>query len=494
MGWKTVGLVAVVSVAIGFWLGQDDAGDAVRHEAGKAGNRLAGWVLGAAARSVDSDLRVQILAESPELFQALRRGGSFGGKFSAEAARGMFSRDADAIEDVRDKTEIIEIAPGSWQIRFPIVNASLFETEAGLVLVDTGMSPAGPALLEAIREVSDKPLHTVIYTHGHVDHSYGAWALLEAGEEPVQIVAHEKLLSRFDRYLRLRGSMARYMSQPLEHLPQGPEDLVWPTRTFDGERLDLEVGGEKFILYHYPAETDDQLFVWIPGRRILQSADYYQGFLPNAGNGKRVQRYVESWVLALRKMVSLQPQILLPGHGEALTDSFEIQENLTVLADTLEFIVDHSLAGLNRGLRKDEIVGSLVLPEPLANHPTMRVQYVTPQDIAKMVLRQYTGWWNDLPSHWSPAPVSSQGRMVVDLAGGMDRLVERAREWIEDDIRLASQLADYAFLAYPDDPRAQQLVDEVYRARILDPMSNTMEIAAYLDVLTEVRVRQQERK
>jgi len=65
---------------------------------------------------------------------------------------------------------------------------------------------------------------------------------------------------------------------------------------------------------------------------------------------------------------------------------------------------------------------------------------------------------------------------------------------MEQDIRMAAQLADYAFLGYPDDPLAQQLADEVYPARILDPTSNTMEIAAYLDVLTEVRMRQQERQ
>ena len=81
-------------------------------------------------------------------------------------ARGMFSRDPDTIQDIRDNTEIIEVAPPSWQVRFPIVNTSLFETDAGLVLVDTGMSPARLALLDAIREVSDKPLHTIIYTHG----------------------------------------------------------------------------------------------------------------------------------------------------------------------------------------------------------------------------------------------------------------------------------------------------------------------------------------
>ena len=484
-------LVALLCLLAGFWLGRGEAGDTVQENLGAVGQRAAGVVLGTAARVFDSDVRVQILAENPDLLEALRRGGSFGGTFSPSVARGMFSRDPEAIGDIRDGTEIIEVAPRSWQLRFPIVNASLFETDEGLVLVDTGMSPAGPALLDAIREVSDKPLHTIIYTHGHVDHAYGAWALLEAGATPVQIVAHEKLLSRFDRYLRLRGSMSRYMSQPIEHLPQKPEDLVWPTRTFAGDQLELEIGGEKFVLYHYPAETDDQLFVWIPGRRIVQTADYYQGFLPNAGNGKRVQRYVESWVEALRKMVSLEPQILLPGHGKALMDPAVIRENLTVLADTLSFIVDHTLAGLNRGERKDRIVDSLVLPEHLARHPTMRVQYVTPQDISKMVIRQYTGWWDDIPSHWTPAPMHERGRVLVEMAGGLDPFVARARELVGEDIRLASHLADFAYLAYPEDPRAQDLAYDVYRARMLDPASNTMEIAAYLDVLAEVRTRRE---
>jgi glyoxylase-like metal-dependent hydrolase (beta-lactamase superfamily II) len=44
----------------------------------------------------------------------------------------------------------------------------------------------------------------VVYTHGHVDHAYGSWALLEAGERP-EIVATEALPRRFERYIRLRG-------------------------------------------------------------------------------------------------------------------------------------------------------------------------------------------------------------------------------------------------------------------------------------------------
>lgn len=491
MRWFRYFVVALVCLTGGFLLGRGESGEPDITAPASLTQRALGTVLGAASRFLEAEPRVQLLAENPDLLAAVQRGGSFGGVSSIHVARGMFSRNPDAIRDIREGMEIIKVAPRSWQLRFPVVNASLFETDAGLVLVDTGMSPAGPALLDAIRQVSDKPLHTIIYTHGHVDHAYGAWALLESGITPVQIVAHEKIRKRFDRYLRLRGSISKYMSQPLEDLPETPQDLVWPTRTFSGDRLKLEIGGETFLLYHYPAETDDQLFVWIPGRQILQTADYYQGFLPNAGNGKRVQRDIESWVLALRKMVSLQPRILLPGHGHELTDPAEIQENLTVLADTLEFIVDHTIKGLNLGQRKDEIVNSLVLPAEFATHPTMAVQYVSPQDISKMILRQYTGWWDDIPSHWAPAPVVDEGRAMVELAGGMDLFVAKARAFMREDLRIAAHLADHAYLGFPEDPRAQDLAYDVYRARILDPTSNTMEIVAYLDVLTEIRTRRQ---
>ena len=39
-----------------------------------------------------------------------------------------------------------------------------------------------------------------------------------------------------------------------------------------------------------------------------------------------------------------------------------------------------------------------------ADDPRLNIQYVTPQDISKMVMKRYTGWWDDIPSNWTPAP------------------------------------------------------------------------------------------
>ncbi|MFT5443359.1 MAG: glyoxylase-like metal-dependent hydrolase (beta-lactamase superfamily II), partial [Myxococcota bacterium] len=407
----------VVGAAVGLLFGQTEAGEQAR----KSTTRTVG---GAIARGASLDTRSQLLLENPEVIQALSRGGGFGGEMSQQIALNMFSQDDVSVAEARKRVRIEEIGPRSWLIRLPIVNAVMFETDEGLVLVDTGMGPAGPAILDVVRTVSDKPIHTIIYTHGHVDHAYGTWALVNAGPdgEMPEIISHVDLPKRFERYMRLRGSISRYMSQPEYQLPAKPDDVVYPTRTFS-DRLELEIGGETFVLQHREGETDDQLFVWVPGRGALASADYYQGFLPNAGNGKRAQRNVEEWAFALREMVALEPQILLPAHGEGMDNPAAIVDALSVHAEALQYIVDETIKGLNTGIRKDKVVDQLVWPERFANHPLLNIQYVTPQDIAKMVIKRHTGWWDDVPSHWSPVPREQEAAAIVDLAGGVDTVV-----------------------------------------------------------------------
>ena len=481
-------LFVVLAAGVGYWLGYgtgqsgQTAGDALKHAGFKA-------LSVAMKQRADRDTERLVLLENPELIDRISEGGAFGGEFSRDAAQNMFSRyHHGAIEDVKDKTSVQKFGEGSWLVRMPIVNAAFFETRDGLVVVDTGMAPAGPALLKAIRSVSQQPIHTIIYTHGHVDHAYGTWPLIEDSPN-AEVIAHEALPARFERYIRLRGSLARYMSQPVDQLPQTREDLVWPTRTF-ADRLELSIGGETFVLQHHRGETDDQLYVWVPGRKVLASADYYQGFLPNAGNGKRVQRYVEDWVTALREMAALEPAIVLPAHGDALTDPEVIQENFQVLVDALDHVVQHTLAGLNAALPRDQIFQSVALPEHLANHPSLNVQYVTPADISKMLIKQYAGWWDDVPSNWSPAPLSEQGQKISELAGGIDKLAAEAVELSKSNVWLACHLADWAWEADRHNPSVQSAVIAVYKARILHPESNTQEILEYVRRMGEARALQ----
>jgi len=79
-----------------------------------------------------------------------------------------------------------------------------FDSGDGLVLFDTSLGPFGPGVVKALRGWRTDPVHTLVYTHGHVDHVGGAGAFMTDAEERggvrPSVVGHEAIGSRFDRY------------------------------------------------------------------------------------------------------------------------------------------------------------------------------------------------------------------------------------------------------------------------------------------------------
>jgi hypothetical protein len=90
--------------------------------------------------------------------------------------------------------------------------------------------------------------------------------------------------------------------------------------------------------------------------------------------------------------------------------------------------------------------------------------------------------------------MEQQGNMIIELAGGnIPAITSYARKLINQDIRLASHLTDWLFYARPDNAEVQQLVFDVYKSRILDPDTNTMELLTYLDQMTAAKERARRR-
>lgn len=101
-----------------------------------------------------------------------------------------------------------------------------------------------------------------------------------------------------------------------------------------------------------------------------------------------------------------------------------------------------------------------------------------------MAIKQYTGWWDEIPSHWTPAIFEMRSAEIVALAGRIAALEKRARSLRESDIVMASHLADWAWFAEPGNPLVQQRVLDIYSDRMLDERSNNMEMLAYLEAMT----------
>ena len=145
------------------------------------------------------------------------------------------------------------------------------------MLVDTGSFLLVRQVHETVRSFTKAPLHTAIYTHGHVDHCFGRRAYEEEQGRPARVVAHERVPARFERYRLTHGYNALHQRAPVPvaavlagAVPRAGRDL----RT----SLDLEIGGERFELRHAMGETDDATWVWVPSRaRRLRGGPLHLG-------------------------------------------------------------------------------------------------------------------------------------------------------------------------------------------------------------------------
>jgi glyoxylase-like metal-dependent hydrolase (beta-lactamase superfamily II) len=368
----------------------------------------------------------------------------------------------------------IEVAERTFfQSRFSGVTA--FETDEGIVLVDSGVAALGPVLAGMLRQKSQAPIHTAIFTHGHVDHAHGLTAFLKPGQAKPRVIAQRKMLDRFARYELTSPFNAAINARQFGGTPHRAEKggeydnfrrpALMPDMLFDDE-LTVAVGGVHFDIRHRRGETDDHSYVWCGERQVLCCGDFIINALPNAGNPQKVQRYPWDWAAALREMAALGPKSLCPGHGgPVVRDAAKVARILTETADYLDTLVARTIAAMNAGAPPHvDIVRAVELPA--ATSPWLRAIYDEGEFIVRNVIRHYGGWWSGRPSELKPAPRADVAAEIAKLAGGAAALVARANAVAEGgNLRLACHLADFALEASPGDPAVQQAVAALYERR-----------------------------
>jgi len=368
-----------------------------------------------------------------------------------------------ALTEVGDRTAFL---PG-------FANVSAFATDAGLMLVDTGSPLTAASVHTDVRRWVTAPLHTAVYSHGHIDHVFGVQLFEEEalanGWVPPRVIAHEALPARFDRYVLTAGYNA-VINQRQFQVPglTWPTEYRYPDETY-ASRRDLDLAGEPFELHHARGETDDHTWTWAPERGVLCCGDLFIWASPNAGNPQKVQRFPREWAAACREMAAMGADVLLPGHGVPVVGADRIVQALTETAELLEHLHDATVSMMNAGARLDEIVHSVTAPPHLLERPYLRPIYDEPEFVVRNVWRLYGGWYDGDPSHLKPAAAPALATEIADLAGGATTLATRAEELAaagdDESLRIAGHLAELAALAAPDDAGVHEARAAVFSAR-----------------------------
>jgi alkyl sulfatase BDS1-like metallo-beta-lactamase superfamily hydrolase len=265
---------------------------------------------------------------------------------------------------------------------------------------------------------------------------------------------------RFARYAATAGFNANINARQF-----GVPGFRWPTQfrfpdvTYD-EELTITVGGIAFELHHGMGETDDHTWTWIADRQIIVSGDFVIWAAPNCGNPQKVQRYCRPWADAFRAMAAKKASALIPGHGPAIFGPDRVAQLLSESAEFLDSIHDQTVALMNEGKTLDQVVNAVKIPHHLLARPYLQPTYDDPEFLIRNVWRLYGGWWDGDPAHLKPAPAPALAREIALLAGGANKLADRARTLADHgDLRVAGHLAELAVQAEPENV-------EVHKVRI----------------------------
>jgi glyoxylase-like metal-dependent hydrolase (beta-lactamase superfamily II) len=164
-------------------------------------------------------------------------------------------------------------------------------TSEGLILVDDKYQQNVPEILEHVKSVSSLPVKYLLNTHHHTDHAGGDAIFINTTE----IIAHRNVRENF-----LRNQQ-----------PGAP-------RVTFSDQASVFLGDAEVHAYYFGrAHTNGDAVIYFPDLKVIHTGDLITEGMPvmDYNNGASA---VE-WVSVLDKILELDFDTVIPGHGPLLT-------------------------------------------------------------------------------------------------------------------------------------------------------------------------------
>ncbi len=363
---------------------------------------------------------------------------------------------------------------------------SFIEGDSGIILIDSGQLPvASGQALKAYRQISNKPIVAIIFTHSHGDHLNGAhpffadgtveqiWGRDNFGTETISFKQAGITINR------VRGvRQAGFKLPPEKRINNGiapavypkskdafnPANAVRPNQSFKN-RINITIRGVALTLAQNDGETADQIYVWYPAKRIVFAGDNFYKSWPNlyAIRGTPY-RDVKSWVAAVNTLLSLNADVLVGGHTRPILGTQEVREALTTYRDGINYVFTKTIEGINRGMTPDELVDYAQLPSDLANQRVLRPYYGHPDWAVRSIFNGYLGWFDGNPTNLFPLLPQKEAEKMVALAGGMTQMKRDLKRAMDNaEAQWACQLADYILILEPNNSKVMLMKADALR-------------------------------
>ncbi len=366
------------------------------------------------------------------------------------------------------QTEAVEITPFVFMAR-DISNAHLVTTSDGDVMINTGFVDNAERNLALLKPHRTGPLRYIVLTQSHADHFGGVPDFKEAGTKVVGGPDYNEMrddMMGMQAYFGPRSGKL-WASTLKTGKPPKPQPHVEPDILVD-RTLTLDVGERTFELISAPeGETIDNLVVWMPKEKIAFTGNTFgpvwlsMPFLNTLRGDK--PRLVRNYLKAVEKVRDLGAEIIVTGHGEPIVGKDRIKADLDKMHAAVSYVRDYTLSGMKAGKTVHELMREFAFPEDLR----IGEFHGKASWAVKSIWREYSGWlhYEDGTTELYGVPRSSVNADIAELAGGADRLAERAGTHLQAGRPLeAIHLLDIALAVEPDNKAALTLNKAAHEA------------------------------
>ncbi len=391
---------------------------------------------------------------------------------------------------------LFEVAPKVWQARgYDISNITFVEGDTGWIVIDplTVDGCARDCLRLANDTLGERPVTAVIYTHSHTDHFGGVLGVTTHDDVVAgrcRVIAPEHFLREAISENVIAGfAMARralYQFGPLlpagprQHvdcglgkaIPLSPPGLIAPTEdvTYTGE--ELLVDGVRIVFQLTPeTEAPAEMNFFFPDR----GAD--GGWLCMAENcshnmhnlipirGAQVRNSL-AWSKYINEAIDLfadRSVLMFASHHWPRWGSDDVRRFLVKQRDMYRYIHDQTMRQANHGLTPLEIAEVIQLPHEFLTESHTTGYYGHLAHNVKAVYQRYLSWYDGNPTNLWKLPPTEVGRRYVELAGGADALVEKARVAFDaGDYRWVAEVVGHVVFADPEHTGARELQADAF--------------------------------
>jgi alkyl sulfatase BDS1-like metallo-beta-lactamase superfamily hydrolase len=321
--------------------------------------------------------------------------------------------------------------------------------------------------LRRLREVTDAPIAAVIYTHFH--YVEGTKAILEEGNHasPLPIYGHEKIAFNKSRTLGeispaySRGLVEQFaIVMPLEgpdatvnvglgffyknpaHAPYTPGHI--PVTEELGEKGSLTIGGLPVQYQYSPSDSDDSINFYFPSIGTC----VHNSVWPVLFNvfAIRGEEYRDPRVLipGIDNIIKWAPEYLVATHGPALAGKDNIREKSTRYRDSIQFLWDQTVRGINKGWTADEIATRITLPEMYDVDYLTSERYGVSEHHIRQIFMGIRGWFDGNEEKLFPdAPESRYEKLIAGFGGREAVRAQVANALGSNDVRWATEMATW---------------------------------------------------